>query len=355
MSDDLFEEGGEHNIRKTGKDEFQFSIEIPEDEHGMVARECVEGSCSPGYFKVKLGTGIVEDHNEAFCPYCRSSADPSEFLTKAQREYAESVLLREAQKGIDKLVRKSLGLGPSGRKKIAGGLLSIELNYKPAKLNPVPRPYEEELRRDVVCPVCTLEHAVFGLASWCADCGKDIFLTHVDKEFEVIESILAAVKDRRKHLGARIAARDIENSLEDTVSIFEAVLKHMTRRALTEAGKSQDEIHRISSTEIRNSYQSITRAQSTFEQYFGFPLFEDPESDQVGFIREAFEKRHPITHNLGVVDREYLKRVASGELEGRELKLSEEEVLETIRIAKATISAAYHRAFPDSHLPSVDA
>lgn len=47
------------------------------------------------------------------------------------------------------------------------------------------------------------------------------------------------------------------------------------------------------------------------------------EADRLLLI---FEKRHPITHNLGVIDRKYLERVSSGEQEGQEVKITEDEI-----------------------------
>lgn len=346
MSDDLFQEGGPYNVHRSGKDEYRMSIPMPTDDQGMTGRECVSETCSPGFFKVKVGTGIVEGQEIAYCPYCRTSADPSDFITSAQLEYAKSILANEAKKGIDRLVRKSFGLGRSGRKKMGGGLLSMEIRYKPGQLDPVRRPYEEELRRDVTCPECGLEHAVFGLATWCPDCASDIFLVHLTAEFEVIEKILDADTDRRARLGARIAARDIENSLEDTVSLFEAAMKFTTRRHLLEAGTDAEDVQGILDKKIRNGYQSIRRTNDLFKQYAGFDPFEHAEDADLEFLTAAFEKRHPITHNLGVIDRKYLQRASTGEIEGREIKLALEEVKQAARLSMEMVSWAYKKAFP---------
>lgn len=43
-------------------------------------------------------------------------------------------------------------------------------------------------------------------------------------------------------------------------------------------------------------------------------------------LSSAFNKRHPITHNLGVIDRKYLERARSAEDEGKEVLVSVEEV-----------------------------
>jgi len=91
----------------------------------------------------------------------------------------------------------------------------VEMSYKQGSPPHVHRPFEEELRRDLICPPCTLVHAVFGLATWCPDCGQDIFMVHVGKEFEVIRAMLGDVDRRRRELGPRVAARDIENALEE--------------------------------------------------------------------------------------------------------------------------------------------
>jgi ribosomal protein S27E len=53
----------------------------------------------------------------------------------------------------------------------------MEMSYKPGHLPQIRPTIEEELRRDVTCPKCGLEHAVFGLASWCPDCGAIFFLS----------------------------------------------------------------------------------------------------------------------------------------------------------------------------------
>jgi len=266
MSDNIFKEGGPHQVRHTGQNEYSMRVSIPTDEDGLVGRECPNEECSPGYFKIKPGTGITKGQEKAFCPYCRTEAEPSEFITKAQKEYAIAHVKNEAINGINRMIGESLGLGSAGKKKIGGGLFSIEMSLKPARHDYIPRPFEEELRRDITCTHCSLEQAVFGLATWCADCGEDIFLTHVDREFQVIEKMLAVVEKRHLELGARVAARDIENALEDTASIFEAVLKIITRRHLAKQGIKQEEIADVLEKKIRNKYQNIKHRQDTFNE-----------------------------------------------------------------------------------------
>lgn len=193
MTKRLFREGGPHNLKSLGNDQYQMSITMPKDVDGRVARECPNSLCSPAYFKVTPGTGITGGQDLAYCPYCKHEAEPSDFTTQEQIRYAKDIALREAQGGIDDMIKDAFGLGPSGKKKMGGGFISMEMSYKPSTPRLVRRPYEDEVRRDVVCPHCTLDQTVFGLATWCSDCGKDIFLTHVSAEIAVTQSMLKDV------------------------------------------------------------------------------------------------------------------------------------------------------------------
>src|SRR5262245_40803025 len=172
--DDLFRAGGPHKIRKTGADQYQFSITIPPDSDGLRAHECPNDACAPAYFKVRPGTGLA-GQPEMYCPYCRAAAPTDKFFTPEQIRFAKDQVAREAEGAITSAFAKGLGLGPTGRKKFGGEFLSLEMSFKPGRPAPVRPPREEPLRRDIRCPHCTLEQAVFGLAVWCSDCGRDIF------------------------------------------------------------------------------------------------------------------------------------------------------------------------------------
>src|SRR3990172_308942 len=307
MSDKLFREGGPHNIRRTGPDQYSMNVSLPKDDDGRTARECPNEECSPGYFKVKGGTGITEGQEVAYCPYCRKEAEPSDFTTKEQLRYAKDLALREAHEGIENMLKSALGLDFSGKKKIGGGFLSIEMSMKPGSKPSVRRPFEEEVRRDVICPSCGLDQSVYGLATWCSDCGQDIFLSHVYAEFSVIRSMLGDVERRRELLGNRVAAKDLENCLEDTVSIFEAVLRVLVKRYQRQSGMTEEEVDTFFN-KIGNAFQSVERAQDVFSSKISMPLFPESSASDVEKFARIFEMRHPITHNLGVVDKKYIEK-----------------------------------------------
>lgn len=347
MSDGVFKEGGPYQIKRIGTDKFSMQMSIPADADGFVGRSCPNNACCPGYFKVKLGTGIREGQLKAYCPYCRHEEEPGGFFTSSQAEYAKQIALHEAIKGINERIQDALDLGPSGRKTYGGGMFSIEMSYKPGTLPPVMPPMEEVLRRDITCPHCGLQHTVFGLATWCPDCGRDIFLIHMDKEFEAIQKMLSDVKRRREVLGARVAARDIENALEDVVSVFEAAMRAITLRKMKESGLSDDQIQE-KFKKIGNKYQNINLAKQVCEDEFNVQLLNGFDSKQIDSFRLTFEKRHPITHNLGIVDRKYLEKVRLGELEGRDVSVTPEEITMVIDLATKILEKLHSQLFIDN-------
>lgn len=339
-------EGGPYDVKRVGKDEFSLKIPIPTDSEGFMGRDCPDAECSPGYFKVKPGTGVTEGHTAAYCPYCRRTDDPSEFLAKDQHRYCEDILERETLTGMERVMREALGFRTSRSQRIDAGLFSVELSYEPPTFPSIKRPVEEELWRIITCQHCGLEHAVFGLATWCADCGHDIFLTHLEAECASLKAVLGDVERRRETLGARVAAKDVENALEDIVSILEAVFKHITVRWLKLAGKTQDEIDVVFISRIRNKYQNLRQAREILLKHCGIDLLKHTAETEFEKLAETLEKRHPITHNLGVIDRQYLSKVRTQEAVGRELRITASQVEQVIDQIFQILSHAYHEAFP---------
>lgn len=338
MKKGLFKEGGALEVKDLGNDKYHLSITIPKDQDGRIARECPNGDCSPAYFKVTPGTGITGGQELAFCPYCRHAAEPEDFTTQEQIRYAKDMAIREAHGGLNEMVKDTLGLDSRGKRKFGGGLISIEMDYKPSTPKPVRRPIEDEVRRDVVCPHCTLDQTVFGLAAWCSDCGEDIFLTHVSAEIAVTRSMLNDIGRREQDLGKRVAAKDLENCLEDSVSLFEAAAKALTRRALIQRGEENETIE-ATLKKVGNSFQSVDRSKEQLKKLFEY----EPSDDAIwGRLRGSFEKRHPVTHNLGVVDKKYLERAQRAEREGREVRITESEVDMLLSDILQVISELHH-------------
>jgi rubredoxin len=345
----LFQSGGELGVQDLGGDRYEMNISVPRDSDGRMARECPDHECSPGYFKVTPGTGITENHLQAYCPYCRHSAEPNNFTTQEQQRYAKDLVMREVQKNLNGVIKDALGLGANGKRKFGGGLISMEMSLKESPLPHVRRPFEDDVRRDVICPHCSLDQTVFGLAVWCADCGTDIFMSHINAEVSVTRQMLGDVQRRTEMLGKRVAAKDLENCLEDGVSLFEAAMRALVRRALIERGAAAEDVER-QLTKLGNAFQNIGRTRHQMAELFAVTV---PEDGVWGVLATAFEKRHPITHNLGVVDRKYLERAKAAERHGREVRIVATEIEQMLAALYETIAFVHGALFP-MHLPRSD-
>lgn len=148
--------------------------------------------------------------------------------------------------------------------------------------------------------------------------------------------MLEDVERRQSQLGKRVAAKDLENCLEDAVSIFEAGMRVIVRRAMTERGDFPEQIE-TSLKKLGNAFQNVERAQKELLSMFGKNPLESISEE----LKAAFEKRHPITHNLGVIDRKYMDRAKELEHEGREIRLTANEISTVLSHVETAISTTY--------------
>ena len=84
-----------------------------------------------------------------------------------------------------------------------------------------------------------------------------------------------------------------------------------------------------------NSFQSTERSKEQLLNLFGY---SPSQPDLWERLSVCFEKRHPVTHNLGVVDKKYLERTQQAEREGREVRISESEVAALLKDIYSAIS-----------------
>jgi len=146
----LLKQGGPLKVKSLGNDQYHLSGTIPKDRDGRVA--IPNEDCSPDYFKLTPGTGIAGGQELVSCPYCRHPDEPTDFTTQERTRYANDMAIHEDHGGIDELIKDALGLDSRGKRKYGGGLISFEIDYKPSRPKPVRRPFEDEVRRDVMCP-----------------------------------------------------------------------------------------------------------------------------------------------------------------------------------------------------------
>lgn len=129
------------------------------------------------------------------------------------------------------------------------------------------------------------------------------------------------------------------------VSIFEASVKTIVRRAFTERGQSSDEIE-SHFKKIGNSFQSVERTKAQLIGLFGLDLGQEKLWDS---LSASFKKRHPVTHNLGVVDRKYLQRGQEAEREGHEVHLAASEIHGLLMQVQEAVALIHARSLNPPH------
>ncbi len=291
----------------------QFSISIPPDDEGLIGRECPVVACE-GYFKIQPGTGLKGENLPCHCPYCGHEAGQNKFFTKAQVEYAKSVVLNKV---TDALLKDLKGLEFNHPPRGSFGIgISMKVTGQP---RPIHYYREKKLETEVVCDQCTLRYTIYGVFGYCPDCGVHNSLQILNKNLDLVEKLLTVAKTQ----DAAVAQNLIENALEDCVSAFDGFGRETGRAFSSKATKPEKAV------EIR--FQNISNARERVRELFGVDFASNITADDWTEVQRAFQKRHLLSHKMGVVDETYLS--ATGEtrsLLGRKIPLAGAEIAELV-------------------------
>ena len=287
----------------------QFSISIPLDENGLIGRECPEPTCE-SYFKIQPGTGLKGEDLPCHCPYCGYDTDQDKFYTKAQIEYAQSVVLNK----VSDALLKDLKSMEFDHKPQGGFGIGISMKVS-GRATPIRYYREENLETEVICDKCTLLYMIYGVFGFCPDCGIHNSLQILQKNFELIEKLVMLAKTQ----DASVSQQLIENALEDCISAFDGFGRE-TCRVYAAKAKVPKKV-----ADIR--FQNIKGAVEKVLEQFDVDLASTLDSADWVRLQEAFQKRHLLAHKMGVVDAEYQKATGvSASLIGRKISIQVEEI-----------------------------
>jgi len=291
-------------------DTFKFSIPMKNDEEGFFGRECPNEECL-GYFKIELGTGLQGEDLPCHCPYCGHVGPHDTFWTQDQLEYARSAAMREVQKYVGDMLKRTF---PPSRPR-RGDFISITFQYKPGRPLPLYRYEEKQLETALVCSECGLRYAVYGVFAHCPDCGShnslQILKANLDlasKELELSITVEGLLADQL-----------VADALENGVSAFDAFGRE-SFRVNSGLATAPDEVARI-------SCQNLESLKSRISKLFGIDLTTSFTVEEWRLLVQGFQKRHLIAHRMGVVDQAYISN--SGDLRavvGRKVDLDSKEV-----------------------------
>ena len=286
------------------------SFELPADDDGFTGRECPNSDCE-GYFKIVFGTGLDGDDLPCHCPYCGHTDQHDQFFTQRQIKYIESVVTREFADALhNELKGLEFEVKPEGDFGIG---LSVKVERGPSV--PIHHYREEELETDLICKVCTLRYSVYGVFAYCPDCGQHNSLQILETNLAVIDKMVALARK----VDSEISERLIENALEDCVSSFDGFGRELCR---VNADKALDP-----KLVSRFSFQNLSNARDRVLEQFRFDLAGSVSQETWREAATLFQKRHLVTHKMGVVDQGYVSRSGdSGAVIGRKIVVTPDEV-----------------------------
>lgn len=287
----------------------QFSISLPPDKDGFIGRECPVRECE-GYFKVQPGTSLKGTDLPCHCPYCGHKAGSDKFFTKAQVDYAKSVVMREVTGALLKDL-KSLESDhqPTGRFGIG---ITMTVSGKPTTI----RHYREKtLETEVICDRCTLRYTIYGVFGFCPDCGVHNSLQILNKNLELVDKLLTMAGTLQPPLSQHL----VENALEDCVSAFDGFGRETCRVFASKANQPDK------AADIR--FQNIKGARDRIREQFDVDFASSALPPDWTLVLRAFQKRHVLAHKMGVIDEDYLRQTGEPpSLLGRKLAISGPEV-----------------------------
>jgi hypothetical protein len=277
-------------------DTTSINVSISPDHDGYLGRECPKCEL---YFKIMPGTGLT-DTDEMTCPYCQTTAGTDQFFTKEQVAYAQSIALQQAQH----LVMGELKKTAQRMNFETAGPISIKVSMTIEEDEITIEHYQDkQLETELTCDNCGLSYKIYGIFASCPDCtahnSQQILTTNLD--------VLCKQLENADDTG-------LQDILKNTVALFDAY------------GRTTTEHH----TGTKISFQNLEGAEKNLQSH-GHSLRAHLTREEWEFLNTAFQKRHVLTHNLGVIDEDYLQRAHDPDaILGRKVKITKNEVERTI-------------------------
>lgn len=312
------------NLRRLGN---KIHIDIPTDEKGLTGRQCPNKSCNQ-FFKIKCGTGIKGDDLPCHCPYCGHTAIQFEFTTEDQLEYAKSVAARRITDAIFKDLKKfEFNLKPKSSFSIG-----MSLKVKRPHVSAIKNYQEEELETEVVCSNCGLHYAIYGAFAYCPDCSVHNSFQILEQNFHLIEKQLLLAERE----GGELEHQLVEDSLENAVAAFDA-FGRKNCEFFAKRNSPKVDFSRI-------SFQNLESAKKKLLSAINLDISSFLSGTEWQELSKSFQKRHVLSHKLGIVDQEYIDKTGDASVQaGRKLRITASEVLAILSSLK-TLGKALEKA-----------
>ncbi len=284
-------------------------IQFPLDEKGYFGRQC---PICEGYFKIINGTGL-KGEVPCHCPYCGHIDDHGKFMTNDQIKLIASIVENE-------IVQKIL-LKPLKHLEFQHGGISLKIGVE--HLSPIHYYRERKLETEVTCSNCSLQYSIYGAFAFCPDCGQANSFQIFKINLDVYGKLLGIASE----MDAPISEKLIESALIGCVDAFDGFGREVCR-----IHSETDD----TSSPARISMQNLNRAKRKIQKKYGIDISTLISNDQWKSVNRGFQKRHLISHRLGIIDQEYIDNSQDDEaIVGRKIVITVSEVQDLILIVGA--------------------
>jgi hypothetical protein len=326
----------------------------------MVLRWCPNQLCNPRRFQISASSGVSAEGGATerarrrkpgtsgcTCPYCGKDATDAEFVDP-----------KDHQATLDKIqwaVREDAGkwlhdLANDFNRRMVGrnSFISVKMTSEHRAL-PEPRPWREDLLRNIQCHVCGRNYGVYAIAFFCPDCWACNLSNHFERELALVISQIDIAESLQGQSKSELAFRLLGNAHEDVVTGFETYLKSAFWFVVNKRPGVRD---KLSDTELKgNPFQNLDRAAKLFNKIC-VDLFAKLTNDQFEQLKIDFHKRHVVGHNLGLADERYAEVVEDTNI-GETIPLLASEIEAFIRTCLIVIQTA-ELGIPEFNSPSAD-
>jgi sarcosine oxidase delta subunit len=278
----------------------------------------------PGrYFKVKKRIGFMFGSRTYTCPYCGNEADPDEFHTQDQIEYARSVAVRQFEEEVYRSLKKmEFDVRPPSRAALGIGM-SLKVS-RSSDAHPIHHYREKRLETEIACDRCGLRYTIYGVFGYCPECGSHNSLVIFEANLQLAEKMLALAAEQAD---AAMQVKLVESALMNCVSAFDG-WGRATAAAFAQKATDPEKVKTV-------SFQNINKAADHVQKHFGLDLRGLLPGEEFDRVVALFQMRHVVAHKMGVVDEEYVKAVdASASLVGRKLSILADDLRAVMPLLK---------------------
>jgi len=191
----------------------------------------------------------------------------------------------------------------------------------------------DEPKSILLCESCQEEYAVDGISN-CPTCKfPNLYKLAENGLFELTQNLNQISQDPIiRQVLADTEQWRIENSYTRVVTIFETFFKYLNTEAFRVSAQPIQNLSR------RNLFQNIDDTQSWFLNKHQSDIFCALSPEYVNLLKAVVNKRHVITHNAGLIDGPYVRRMnIDPDQIGQPAPLNKNEILQAIHILHQVI------------------